>query len=270
MRRVSFFVFIFLISHVAMAGINWAGLETLAKQKDPERAVKKISEIYKQGPLEPRVQLSVQRIANKIFETFYTEKGLNYYEVGKHLAVSDSKEAKVALAKGMDLEPYNGKIFLLWARISLMRGECGFTESNTAKLLEAYPHADELHLLVGQDLACQEKESELEAWLADNKDLNAPLKKFLVHLEVRLYAMKKDSIKMSASLENLAQLDSSFSELVYWQSQIEEKNMEYKQELVDKYVAACSNMTEKARREHLIEPLTCAGARDLKERKKNG
>ncbi len=253
----------------AIAAINWPELDALSRQKSAESAVNKIKSLYEQGPLEPRTQVAIHRVADKIFDTFYTDKALNYYEVGKHLSISDPRESLITLAKGLEIEPYNGKLFLLWARVALMRGECNVKEK-TEKLLEVYPQVDELYLLVGQDWACQEKEMELQAWLNENEDLNGSLKKYLLHLWVRLSALRKDEPQMRTYLSILARVDDKFSELEYWQSELEKTNLERKQELADKYVAACSNMSEKSRRDKLIEPLTCLAAREMKGRKKNG
>jgi hypothetical protein len=267
MRR--FFLIIFISSVSARASVNWSELEALARQKSPEMAVKKILEISESGPLEPKTLFLLQKVADKIFDTFYTEKGLNYFEVGKHLAISNPKEAIITLQKGMEQEPYNGKIFLLWARVSLSLGKCGFAE-RTKKLTGIYPHIYELHLIVAQDLACQEKEQELAEWLEKNSGLPLKFKKHLTHLAVRLAWIQKDQEKVESNLDELEAVDSQFTEINFWRSKLEKVAAEKKQEFVDKYLATCSNMSEKAKREHLIEPLTCGGVRELKESKTNG
>lgn len=269
-QPVFIFTLVSILSLSSFAAVNWSELENLSKQKDPTVAAKKIANIWAEGPHEPKTLLSIQRISNKIFETFYTEKGLNYYEVGKHLAISDPQGAKSTLAKAIELEPFNGKVFLLWARISLSLGECGFSETKTNKLLEVFPLISELQLLIGQDLACQEKDAELETWLKDNEDLGPNLKKYLVHLWIRLFFLQKEETKMEHYLEILTRLDSSFSELDFWHSKISSEDKDYQQEHLEKYTTACANMAEKLRRDRLIEPLTCAAAKDIKGRKKNG
>lgn len=262
-------LFLIFISEVAFGSINWTELDALSRQKTPDSAIKKILEVLESGPLEPKVSFLLQKVSNRIYETFYTEKGLNYFEVGKHLAISDPKEALLTLQKAMELEPYNGKIFLLWARLSLMRGSCIGKNIPTKRVVGLYPHSDEIQLVVGQDFACQDKDTELEAWVEGNRDLPPRFKKYIDHLYVRLAWLRKDETKMVHYLANLEEADKNFSEVHLWRSKLAFLSAEKKQEQIDKYVAACSNMSEKRRRELLIEPLTCSSASDLKG-KKNG
>lgn len=263
-------LFLIFISTNAFGSINWTELEVLSKQKTPEGAVKKILGVQESGPLEPKTAFLLQKVSNRIFETFYTEKGLNYFEVGKHLAISDPKEAINTLKKGMEIEPYNGKIFLLWARLSLMRNICIGKEPQLKKVLDLYPQTEEIQLIVGQDLACQEKDVELEDWLEANSGLPMKFKKYINHLLVRLAWLRKDETKMEQYLTDLEDVDGGFSEVSFWRSKLESLTAEKKQEQIDKYVATCSNMSEKKRRELLIEPLTCSSANELKGKKKNG
>ncbi|OQW47786.1 MAG: hypothetical protein A4S09_14615 [Proteobacteria bacterium SG_bin7] len=263
------FLALLFISRVTFGAINWTELDILSRQKTPDLAVKKILEILDTGPLEPKTSFLLQKVTNRIFETFYTEKGLNYFEVGKHLAISDPNEAIKTLQKGMDLEPYNGKIFLLWARLSLMTNICIGKEPQTRKIFSFYSQMDEIQLIFGQDLACQEKDPELEDWVDKNSGLSPKLKKYVYHLSVRLAWLRKDEIKMEQHLSELEGVDEKFSEVYFWRSRLDSLSAEKKQEQIDKYVATCSNMSEKRRRELFIEPHTCSFANELKG-KRNG
>ncbi len=268
MRWISLFLIFYF--KIAFGAINWTDLDNLSRQKTPDAAVKKILEVLESGPLEPKIHFLLQKVSSRIFETFYTEKGLNYFEVGKHLAISNPKEAINTLQKGMELEPYNGTLFLLWARLSLMLNTCLGKEAQTKKILELYSYIEEMQLIVGQDLACQEKDVELEAWVTGSSGLSAKFKKYIDHLLVRLAWLRKDETKMVQYLMSLEEVDGNFSEVFLWRSKLESLSAEKKQEQIDKYVATCSNMSEKRRRELLIEPLTCSSAAELKGKKKNG
>lgn len=263
---------------LAYSQVSIEGIERAARGKNADEAIKLLAEFY-QDPSKfvekekekekEKDREAIKKIADSIFNTFYTEKAMNYYEVARHLYFKEPTEAQASLEKAFGVESQNGKVFLLWSRLLIRQDNCGPILEKIKTMLRSFSDNQELLLVQGQTLACLKQGEELKKWFADNVNLEAVFAKYFAIIKIKYHFQLQELNEVKRWIDILRRHDSNFPELLYWDWKVSGTNEEDRTTLAKKYITRCEKLTDAERRQLIIEPTNCNSIKETKEIQKN-
>ena len=266
---MSLIILFFLFSFQLHAS-SGEDIRKMAAAQNPESALLEIKKRFDSGPLDKKSQQDLKAISELIFGTFYQEKTLHLYEMGKHLLLKDIAGAVNTFSKAAEIEPYNGKVLLALLRAKLALKQCSSAREILDKNQIFYPFIEELQLIEGQTYACMEESLKLKEWLENNWGLKAFFELSMTLLAAHSAFLNSEFSRAKKLIQQIQQLDAAFPVVLYWQWRLTAETDSEKQSFGEKYVAKCTEMTVSDKKRYLVEPLTCASVSDIKTLIKKG
>ncbi len=238
----------------------------LSLQHERVQACQLLKSAIQQYPNNKIANTELVKNLKLLSEFFYTDKGLQFFELAKTSSANNPSDALDLLSDADKLEKENVKISNLSALIHLQQSKCEKALISAEKSLSLNPYSEEAQTIKLQSLSCLndiEKFNEFEKQLDLNWKNKSP---YYLNIKLKFTLQSKDLKNINSLLVQLNNIAKDFPDYYLRLSEKpgEEKNIK---NLIN-YVQSCKDI-DKIRKKYEYEPQLCFSVEEVNKKIKN-